>query len=78
MRLKPFLILYDQITKADLELDQTKRGAMYADIQKTFMDAAPLVWLAYTPATAGWRDYVQGFFIDGLSYYRFETVKLNK
>ena len=70
--------LNDQITKADLELDVTKRATMYADIQKTFQDAAPLIWLAYTPATAGWRDYVQGFFIDGLSYYRFETVKLNK
>jgi len=70
--------LNDQITKADLELDATKRATMYADIQKTFQDAAPLIWLAYTPATAGWRDYVQGFFIDGLSYYRFETVKLNK
>ena len=70
--------LNDQITKADLELDPTKRATMYADIQKTFQDAAPLVWLAYTPATAGWRDYVQGFFIDGISYYRFETVKLNK
>ncbi len=70
--------LNDQITKADLELDQTKRGAMYADIQKTFMNDAPLVWLAYRPATAAWQSYVQGFFIDGLSYYRFETVKLNK
>ncbi len=70
--------LNDQITKADLELDQTKRGQMYADIQKTFQDNAPLVWLAYTPATAAWRDYVQGFSIDALSYYRFENVKLNK
>jgi peptide/nickel transport system substrate-binding protein len=70
--------LNDQITKADLELDQTKRGTMYADIQKTFQNDAPIVWLAYTPATAAWQSYVQGFFIDGLSYYRFETVKLNK
>jgi peptide/nickel transport system substrate-binding protein len=70
--------LNDQITKADLELDTAKRGAMYTDIQKTFQDDAPLVWLGYTPATAAWRDYVQGFFIDGLSYYRFENVKLNK
>jgi peptide/nickel transport system substrate-binding protein len=72
------LDLNDKITKADLELDPAKRGTMYADIQKTFQDDAPLVWLSYTPATAGWRDYVQGFLIDGLSYYRFETVKLNK
>ena len=35
-----------------------------------------MVWLAYTPATAAWQNYVEGFFIDGLSYYRFETVKI--
>ncbi len=68
----------DAITKADLELDPTKRAAMYADIQKKFMDDAPLVWLSYTPATAAWQSYVQGFMIDGLSYYRFETVKIAK
>ena len=39
---------------------------------------SPLVFIANLGATAGWRDYVQGFFIDGLSYYRFEDVKLNK
>jgi peptide/nickel transport system substrate-binding protein len=68
----------DAITKADLELDPAKRATMYGDIQKKFMDDAPLVWLAYTPATAAWQSYVQGFLIDGLSYYRFETVKINK
>ena len=70
--------LNDMITKADLELDPAKRGAMYAEIQKIFQDASPVIWLGYTPATAGWRDYVEGFFIDSLSYYRFENVKLNK
>ncbi len=70
--------LNDQITKADLELDSAKRAAMYADIQKTFQEASPVIWIAYTPATAAWQKYVEGFFIDSLSYYRFETVKLNK
>jgi hypothetical protein len=36
-----------------------------------------LVWLAYTPATAAWNDKVEGFNIEGLSYYRFENVKKN-
>jgi len=70
--------LNKKIDAADLELDIAKREAEYADIQKTFADAAPVVWLAYVPATAAWQSYVDGFFIDGLSYYRFETVKLNK
>ena len=33
-----------------------------------------LVFIANLGATAAWRDTVQGFFIDGLSYYRFEDV----
>jgi peptide/nickel transport system substrate-binding protein len=70
--------LNDMITKADLELDPAKRAAMYAEIQKIFSDASPVIWVNYPPATAAWQDYVDGFFIDGLSYYRFENVKLNK
>ena len=70
--------LNDKITKADLEQDAKKREADYSEIQKIYLDAAPLVFISYLGATAGWRDYVQGFFIDGLSYYRFEDVKINK
>ena len=70
--------LNDMITKADLELDPTKRAAMYHEIQKIFSEASPLIWLGYTPATGAWQDYVEGMVWDALSYYRFETVKLNK
>ncbi|MFN8474090.1 MAG: ABC transporter substrate-binding protein [Anaerolineae bacterium] len=70
--------LNDMITKADLEQDPKKREQMYHDIQKMYQDDAPFIPLVYLGATAGWRDYVQNFFIDGLSYYRFEDVKLNK
>jgi peptide/nickel transport system substrate-binding protein len=70
--------LNDKITKADLEQDAKKREALYAEIQKIYMDAAPLAFIAHLGATAGWRSNVDGFFIDGLSYYRFEDVKINK
>ena len=70
--------LNDKITRADLEQDTAKREQLYAEIQKIYLDAAPLVFLVYPPATAGWQKYVEGFFIDGLSYYRFEDVKINK
>ena len=70
--------LNDKITKADLEQDPAKRQALYSEIQKIYLDAAPLAFIAYLGATAGWRDYVSGFFIDGLSYYRFEDVKIKK
>ena len=67
----------DKITKADLEMDPKKREAMYAEIQKQFQGDAPMVWLEYTPATAAWSNKVEGFNIEGLSYYRFENVKKN-
>ncbi len=70
--------LNTKITNADLEQDPKKREAAYSEIQKTYLDAAPMVFLTYPPATAGWQKYVDGFFIDGLSYYRFEDVKVNK
>ncbi len=70
--------LNGKITKADLEQDPKKREALYSEIQKTYLDAAPLAFIAYLGATAGWRSKVDGFSIDGLSYYRFEDVKINK
>jgi peptide/nickel transport system substrate-binding protein len=70
--------LNGKIDKADLEQDVAKRQAAYSEIQKIYLDAAPLVFIAYLGASAGWRTNVDGFFIDGLSYYRFEDVKFNK
>jgi peptide/nickel transport system substrate-binding protein len=70
--------LNDKITKADLEQDAKKRETQYSEIQKIYLDAAPLVFIAYLGATAGWRNNVEGFAIDGLSYYRFEDIKINK
>jgi peptide/nickel transport system substrate-binding protein len=70
--------LNDKITKADLEQDAKKREALYSEIQKIYMDAAPLAFIAHLGATAGWRQNIEGFFIDGLSYYRFEDVKINR
>jgi peptide/nickel transport system substrate-binding protein len=70
--------LSNQITQADLEQDPTKREADYVAIQRQFLNDAPLVFIANLGATGAWRDNVQGFLIDGLSYYRFEDVTLNK
>jgi len=67
-----------KITQADLEQDPVQRQAEYVAIQRTYLQDAPLVFIANLGATAAWRDNVQGFFIDGLSYYRFEDVTLNR
>ena len=70
--------LNDKITQADLEQDPAKREAQYVEIQRTYLSDAPLVFIANLGATAAWRSSVNGFTIDGLSYYRFEDVTLNK
>ncbi|MDQ6673197.1 MAG: ABC transporter substrate-binding protein [Chloroflexota bacterium] len=67
-----------QITAADLEQDPAKRQADYVAIQRAFLNDAPLVFIANLGATAAWRSNVNGFLIDGLSYYRFEDVTLNR
>jgi peptide/nickel transport system substrate-binding protein len=70
--------LSNKITAADLEQDPAKREALYVDIQRTFLKDAPLVFMANLGATGAWRDNVSGFLIDGLSYYRFEDVTINR
>jgi ABC-type transport system substrate-binding protein len=67
-----------KITAADLEQDPVRREAAYVDIQRTYLRDAPLVFIANLGATAAWRSNVTGFLIDGLSYYRFEDVILNR
>ena len=67
-----------RITAADLEQDPATREAEYVEIQRMYLNDAPLVFIANLGATAAWRDYVNGFLIDGLSYYRFEDVTLNR
>jgi ABC-type transport system substrate-binding protein len=66
-----------KITAADLEQDPAKREAEYVDIQRTYLSDAPLVFIANLGATAAWRGNVNNFFIDGLSYYRFEDVTIS-
>jgi peptide/nickel transport system substrate-binding protein len=67
-----------KITQADLEQDPVQREADYIAIQRTYLNDAPLVFIANLGATAAWRNNVHGFVIDGLSYYRFEDVTLSQ
>lgn len=70
--------LNDKVVKAALEQDPKKREAAYSEIQTIYNDAAPRIFLAFPPETAAYQKYVEGFFIDGLSHYYFEDVKVNK
>jgi peptide/nickel transport system substrate-binding protein len=65
------------IDAADVEQDPAKRQMIYQQIQKTVLDDAPMVYICYPPATAGWQSYVTGFNITGLDFYYFEDVRVN-
>jgi ABC-type transport system substrate-binding protein len=67
-----------KITAAELEQDPATRQADYIAIQRTYLNDAPLVFIANLGATAAWSNKVNGFLIDGLSYYRFEDVTLSR
>ncbi len=71
-------MLNDLITAADLEQDPKKREMLYSQVQQVYLDDAPQVFVAYPPATAAWQNSVSGFAISGLSFYRFEDVRVNK
>src|SRR5205814_6461612 len=47
-----------KITKADLEQDPKMREALYVEIQRTFLNDAPLVFIANLGATAAWRSNI--------------------
>lgn len=66
------------IDSADLEQDPKKREMLYSQVQQTYLDDAPQVFIAYPPATAAWQTSVTGFSLDTLSFYRFEDVRVNK
>ncbi len=53
--------LSGRITAADLEQDPVKRQADYVAIQRTYLNDAPLVFIANLGATAAWRSNVSGF-----------------
>ena len=71
-------MLNSLIDAADGEQDPKKREMLYSQVQQTFLDDAPQIFIAYPPATAAWQTYVTGFNIDSLSFYRFEDVRVNK
>jgi ABC-type transport system substrate-binding protein len=70
--------LNDKITAADPGARSRETWRDVPRDQEIFQKDSPVIWLGYTPATAGWRDYVEGFAIEALGYYRFENVRLNK
>jgi peptide/nickel transport system substrate-binding protein len=64
------------VGEAESELDPTKRAALYAKIQATLAELAPVVPLDYAPYLYGTQKSVQGFAVNPGGAYRLEDVWL--
>lgn len=65
------------VGKAEAELDDAKRKALYAQIQQTVADDAPYVPLVYPPALKATSAKVTGFEVNPAGAVRLENVKLS-
>lgn len=65
------------VTKAQAELDDTKRKALYRQIQQTVADDAPYVPLVYPPALKALSTKVSGFQVNPAGAVRLENVKVS-
>jgi peptide/nickel transport system substrate-binding protein len=61
-------------TEALGELDETKRRAIYLDMQRQIFSDAPYLWLYWTPAITALRDNVHGFMVLPTGNYWLEDV----
>ncbi|MET3803381.1 peptide/nickel transport system substrate-binding protein [Nakamurella sp. UYEF19] len=65
------------VTKAQAELDDTKRRALYRQIQQTVADDAPYVPLVYPPALKASSTKVTSFEVNPAGAVRLENVKVS-
>jgi peptide/nickel transport system substrate-binding protein len=65
------------VQQAEAELDDSKRKALYRQIQQTVADDAPYVPLVYPPVLKATRKSVTGFEVNPAGAVRLENVKLS-
>lgn len=65
-------------TESQQELDKTKRAQEYKQIQKIYMDAAPIVFLYQTPYPVAMLNKVKGLTQIPLGNYIFKTAYLTQ
>ncbi len=64
------------VRKAEMEFDNAKRAALYAQIQAIVAQDAPYVPLDYPPNIYAWSPRVHGFAVNPGGAYRLEDVWL--
>jgi peptide/nickel transport system substrate-binding protein len=64
------------VHKAEGEYDETKRAALYAQIQEIVAEDAPFVALDYPPYIYAVSNQVNGFAVNPGGAYRLEDVWL--
>jgi len=62
------------LDKAKVEVDRSKREAMYVQIQKLVLDDAPWIFLYSPMRLIAMRDNVVGYAMPALEVYHWETV----
>jgi peptide/nickel transport system substrate-binding protein len=65
------------VVEAEAELDDTKRKALYRQIQQTVADDVPYVPLTYPPVLKALRNTVTGFEVNPAGAVRLEKVKVS-
>ena len=65
------------VGRAEAELDDGKRKALYRQIQQTVADDAPYVPLVYPPALKATSSKVTGFVVNPAGAVRLENVKIS-
>ncbi len=64
------------VTQARSEIDDTKRGELYAQIQKAIVDQAPFIPLSYAPFRYASGQWVKGFNVSPLGNYNDSLLTL--
>ena len=68
--------LIDLVRQAQREFDETKRGALYSEIQQQAADSAFLGFLFYTPFPYAYTNDVKDFLVLPTGQYHLENVSL--
>ena len=60
------------------EIDETKRIAIYNQVQDILIEEAPLVYIHHQAYLTGVSNQIEGYWIDTSGYYKLKDVKFIK
>ena len=60
------------------EIDETKRQAIYSEIQEILIEEAPMVYVHHQAYLTGVSNDIEGYWINSSGYYKLQHVKFVK